>query len=201
MGSKEKILVAALLLFNRSGTRPVTTNHIAKEAGVSPGNLYYHFANKQEIIREIFSQMSSLFDKITPSGSILPGSLEALDQAFRQITEAEWEYRFLQKEMVTLIEQDPLLKDLFLERQNARIVGIESCIRAMIELGLVCSLDEAMIGRLTQVIWLVAIFWNPYLMLKGEPVTRARISEGIELIRLVISPYLVAEKTAAIMSV
>src|SRR5215210_4307966 len=48
--TKERVLGAALRLFNEKGTAAVSTNHIAEAAGISPGNLYYHYRNKEEII-------------------------------------------------------------------------------------------------------------------------------------------------------
>ena len=45
--TRGRILDAARRLFNERGTAAVSTNHIAAEAGLSPGNLYYHFADKQ----------------------------------------------------------------------------------------------------------------------------------------------------------
>ena len=58
------ILDTALTLFNEQGSYTVTTNHIAKAMGISPGNLYYHFKNKEHIIRELLARLVKGFDSI-----------------------------------------------------------------------------------------------------------------------------------------
>ena len=57
MSNKLKILQTSLDLFNEKDLKSITTNLIAKKAGVSPGNLYYHFKDKEEIVRTLFLQM------------------------------------------------------------------------------------------------------------------------------------------------
>lgn len=50
----DRIIQESLKLFNEQGERSITTNHIAAHLGISPGNLYYHFRNKEEIVYQIF---------------------------------------------------------------------------------------------------------------------------------------------------
>ena len=74
MSTREKILDTALTLFNNEGTSAVSTNHIAEAAGISPGNLYYHFRNKEEIIRGLFERLFAANDKAfnLPKDQLLP---------------------------------------------------------------------------------------------------------------------------------
>ena len=54
--TKERILATSLELFNRLGERNVSTNHIAEALGISPGNLYYHYRNKGDIVFALFER-------------------------------------------------------------------------------------------------------------------------------------------------
>src|SRR5258705_13711197 len=54
--NRERILEASLALFNERGVPSVSTKTIAAHLGISAGNLYYHFANKEEIVRELWNE-------------------------------------------------------------------------------------------------------------------------------------------------
>src|SRR5215468_10516481 len=59
---RSEILRTALALFNERGTAAVSTNHIAAELGISVGNLYWHFADKDAIVRALFEEHAARFD-------------------------------------------------------------------------------------------------------------------------------------------
>jgi len=65
MKTAEKILLVSLEMFNNQGESNITSVDIANEMEISPGNLYYHFKGKEEIIVALVAlwreRMSHLF--------------------------------------------------------------------------------------------------------------------------------------------
>ena len=51
--SRTAILEAALDLFSSQGYRGTSIRDVAQRAGVSTGNVYHHFADKNEILTEV----------------------------------------------------------------------------------------------------------------------------------------------------
>ncbi|HLD67494.1 MAG TPA: TetR/AcrR family transcriptional regulator, partial [Pseudomonas sp.] len=107
--TRERILIASLELFNAQGERSVSTNHIAAHLGISPGNLYYHFANKQAIIAELFGRYEGQVDLFLrrPVGRAL--TVEDKTFYLEALLAAMWHYRFLHRDLEHLLEADPLL--------------------------------------------------------------------------------------------
>ncbi len=100
MSTHEKILDTALRLFNKSGTAEVSTNHIAEAAGISPGNLYYHFRNKQEIIRGLFQRLYATWDTALSLPDNRKPTLDDLKTLVKANYQIIWEYRFAYCELV-----------------------------------------------------------------------------------------------------
>lgn len=112
MSKKNDILNAALELFNSSNLKAITTNHIAKDISISPGNLYYHYKNKEEIIYDLFNHFSNKhLDLCYKYRDIDDVSL--MSNFYDEYFQLVWEYRFINRESYYLCSSDSRFKELF----------------------------------------------------------------------------------------
>ena len=191
MSTREKILDTALTLFNKDGTAAVSTNHIAAAASISPGNLYYHFHNKEEIIRALFERLYAAND----AGFELPaGKMPSLDdlQAFIRFNyKTLWEYRFVYRELVALLRNDPELKIRFFEVRQRGFEGFRHLVNAFAAAGMLQALETAEeIENLAQVIWIISEFWLNSLEISGKTVNESQMERGVDLMLQVLKPYI-----------
>ena len=54
--STQKVLKAALSLFSRQGYRATSMRQLARRSGLSVGNLYHHFGNKEQIFQRLIDR-------------------------------------------------------------------------------------------------------------------------------------------------
>lgn len=165
MKTRDKIINFALQLFNDQGTKAVSTNHIAATAGISPGNLYYHFRNKEDIIRAIFEQMDTygMEQYLLIFNDIQPGTLEAIEKTFVMIQKFNWRYRFFKRELTALIMNDSLLKENFHQTHRRMLEVVRQSNNAAVAIGTLKPLSDRDMSLFTEEIWLVALFWLNYL--------------------------------------
>lgn len=195
MKTREKIINTAVQLFNEQGTRAVSTNHVATAIGISPGNLYYHFRNKEDIIRAIFEQMDAY--GLERYRIILhkypPGSIEAMEQTFIMIQEFNWRYRFFKRELTALIMNDPLLKESFHSTNKQMLEIIRYTIDCGIANGSIKAMNDTKKESFADAIWLVALFWLNYLEVSNDEVNESTLRRGNDVLRTVLQPYLTGE--------
>jgi len=195
MKTRDKIINFALQLFNDQGTKAVSTNHIAATAGISPGNLYYHFRNKEDIIRAIFEQMDTygMEQYLLIFNDIQPGTLEAIEKTFVMIQKFNWRYRFFKRELTALIMNDSLLKENFHQTHRRMLEVVRQSNNAAVAIGTLKPLSDRDMSLFTEEIWLVALFWLNYLEVGGEEINEETLTRGIDLLRNMLRPRLTAE--------
>lgn len=115
MKTKDRILLVSLDLFNQDGATEVTTNDIAKALKMSPGNLYFHYKNKEQIIREIFKKMMHDTQTIWRPQTKIAKRKERFQLAdfVDKNLHLYWKYRFFHREMYILRKKDAELSKLW----------------------------------------------------------------------------------------
>lgn len=192
MKTKERILEQAVRLFNEQGTPAVSTNHIAEACRISPGNLYYHFRNKQEIIRSVLENMLDRWGDVweTAGGLLsMAGFREMLQRNFA----LQWEYRFFYRELNFLLMQDDTLRERYGATLNRRMEEQEEALRRYAEAG-VLQLPEnrTELRDMLTACWVLANNWLSHLESTGRDIGNDQLQDGIRMIETILKPYLKA---------
>lgn len=116
--TRERILEVSLRLFNEIGEPNVTTTTIAEEMKISPGNLYYHFRNKDDIINSIFAQFEQEIERRLRLPDDHKPTLDEVWTYLQYMSEFLWRFRFLYRDL-----NDLLARNRTLETHFKQIVG------------------------------------------------------------------------------
>jgi len=189
--TKEHIVDVAIALFNERGTAAVSTNHIAEAAGISPGNLYYHFRNKEAIVLQAYERALSAYDAAWARAGVGPPSPRTILDLLQETFDAQWEYRFFQREMSWLVQGNEALRDRYRDVQHQRLAYYRSLIRGWIAAGICRPLPDEQLDDLILASWVVGEQWLAYLEAMGEATDENEVRRGGRLILEVFRPYLV----------
>ena len=108
----ERILEVTLDLFNRFGEPNVSTTLISAELGISPGNLYYHYPAKDELINSLFDRYErGLNDLLQAADGVR--NVEDAWLFFHMLFELIWQYRFLYRDLNDLLSKNRRLETHF----------------------------------------------------------------------------------------
>ena len=100
----ERIVASALGLFNRFGEPNVAATMVAADLGISPGNLYYHYPGKEDIVNHLFGQYLNDLQALLPASQ----DVKDLEDAWffmHSLFELVWRYRFLYRDLNDLLSK------------------------------------------------------------------------------------------------
>ena len=191
MHTRDRILNAALALFNEQGTGAVSTNHIAAAIEISPGNLYYHFRNKENIIRALFERLFASWDETFQIPADRPLELADLEAMIAGNYQVIWDYRFAYRELAALLRSDAELQARYLETRQRGYEGFIELIEAFANAGVLTRpQSQQELAALIELCWMVSEQWPVNLELRGRAFDTAGIQEGISTMRQLFRPYL-----------
>lgn len=128
----ERILATTLELFNRFGEPNVSTTVISAELNISPGNLYYHYPSKDELVNTLFEQYESRVLSLLAAGD----DVRDVEDAWfflHTLFELIWAYRFLYRDLNHLLSRNRRLETQFpaiLMRKKAALQRVLDQLRA-----------------------------------------------------------------------
>ena len=185
----QRILDASLAMFNTQGEPNVTTNHIADELEISPGNLYYHFRNKDDIIEQLFGVYEQRIDTAlsTPSGR-LP-NLEDIWLQLHLVFECIWDYRFLYRDLVDILSRNRRLRIRFARILKRADDSAHFVMRGLSKAGVMRASPSELDAAATNIL-VIATFWLNYSAVRGQKDEQVAIRAGIVQVMMLLAPFL-----------
>lgn len=186
MSRKEDILETARKLFNESNTQAVTTNHIAKAMGISPGNLHYHYANREEIIRVLYEQLR---DEARLEVEELPKDIYTLNAHETLLIKIQWKYRFFFRELLFLFARDEKLKTMYVADNVAHRSRIKKVMQNLIDHDELQVPNVQALEHLVDSILMAWQFYVSYMYTLGQCLDEKAIKEVIKYTNQSMQPF------------
>ena len=176
MSRKLEILETARTLFNENNTQAVTTNHIAKAMGISAGNLHYHYANREEIIRILYQNLK---EESTLQIDELPKDIDTLNEHHTLLIKLQWKYRFFFRELLFLFTRDQKLKVMYIADNIAHRSRIKLVMENLINNGEMQVPNEETLEHLVDSLLMAWQFYTSYMSKLGQCLDEKGIKEFI----------------------
>ena len=192
----ERILEVTLALFNRFGEPNVSTTLISSELGISPGNLYYHYPAKDELINSLFERYEKALNELLQASD---GVRNVEDAWFflHSLFEIVWEYRFLYRDLNDLLSKNRLLETRFQAVLKNKVRSVRTLLGGMSRAGAI-DLDARELEPTANCMVVLLTYWlsfeyvrDPRHALEPDNAQQALLRGAQHMLNL-LAPYLEA---------
>ncbi len=195
--NRQQILDAALRLFNDQGVGPVSTNHISAEVGISPGNLYYHFRNKEDIVWALLQNLLGELRLHFESASKLDLA-ELLGWLMGNGVDIMWRYRFVFEDRATVGRLDRRFATVAHVFHREFLAHVEDRISVSVTKGwLVADLGREHIRSIAAITWIIVqgVFDYARNDAATESITKDDVRRAYALMFNLYLPYVATDKS------
>jgi AcrR family transcriptional regulator len=190
----ERILEVTLELFNRFGEPNVSTTLISAELHISPGNLYYHYPAKDELINALFDRYEKGLDSLLQAADNV-ADVEDAWLFFHMLFELIWQYRFLYRDLNDLLSKNRRLETHFQFVLKNKSRAVEAVLDGMNRSSAV-RLDRRDVPAVATSMVVVLTYWLSYEYVREprkalEPESAgATLARGAWHVLNLLAPYL-----------
>ena len=190
----ERILEVTLDLFNRFGEPNVSTTLISAELRISPGNLYYHYPAKDELINALFDRYEASLTELLAAAD---GVRNVEDAWFfmHSLFELIWQYRFLYRDLNDLLSKNRRLETHFQTVLQHKTASVRTLLDGMQRAGSL-QIDTREIEPTATSMVVVLTYWlsfeyvrDPRRALEPES-AQAALLRGAHHVLNLLMPYL-----------
>ncbi|MGH6612469.1 MAG: TetR/AcrR family transcriptional regulator [Burkholderiaceae bacterium] len=199
--TRERILDVSLRLFNDFGEPNVNTTQISEEMKISPGNLYYHFKNKDDIINCIFQQFERESDQLLAVPTARAANVEDAWLFLHLLFELIWKYRFFYRDLNNLLANNRTLEVKFKQLLTDKVQVARGLCEGLRSAGDLRAEPREIEALATNMV-VVATYWLSYAYVldprrSSEPqVVGEALQRGCYQVMALTAPYLTGDARA-----
>lgn len=192
--TRERIIETSLRLFNDFGEPNVTTTVIADEMNISPGNLYYHFNNKDEILESIFRVFEREIEDTLAVPTRRPANVEDIWLFLHLLFEKIWQYRFFYRDLNDLLTRNRLLEIHFQRILAHKVRTAKTLCEGLVSAGAMRA-NTGELRSLAMNMTVIATYWLSFEYVRDPrgKLDSDHIGCGVYQVMAMVSPFLLGE--------
>jgi AcrR family transcriptional regulator len=166
--TKKRIIESAISLFNEKGIANVRLTQISDEAGISVGNLAYHFKNKEAIVEAVYAQLIEEFAEVL-SGYLSESSLLDFDNQLSSYYAFFKHNRFYLFNIFEIEQSYPSIHQRWQRYISKMVTQLRKRLDYLVDSdSLEKESQEGDFDLLAQTIWITITFWIPQQVIRGK---------------------------------
>ncbi len=190
----ERILEVTLELFNRFGEPNVSTTLISAELGISPGNLYYHYPAKDELINSLYDRYERALNELLNASD----NVRDVEDAWfflHSLFELIWQYRFLYRDLNDLLSKNRRLETHFQWVLKNKTRSVKAMLDSLNRTGAACIDSRELEATATSMV-VVLTYWLSFEYVRDprnalEPGSaQSALLRGAHHVLSLLTPYL-----------